>query len=376
MPPPPKKKLPKVIVPDAKPLWAGPCADGPLGGVTFSMLSKWLSCRERARVRYVLGLSGADQFNHRIEYGSGWHAGEEAFTAGKPWQEGVMAYYAGLYEKYPTQRAQVEHWYNVTLAQFPHYVEYWSSHPDVVKRTPLLQEQVFDVPYKLPSGRTVRLRGKWDGVDLIDGGIYLAEHKTKGEIDEREVKRQLTYDLQTMLYIVTLTEKQNGPASSVNALLCPEGKPSVTPIRGVRYNVIRRPLSGGRHTIKKHEPTAKNPAGESDESFYARLSERIGGDPEFFFMRWTVAVSPEDVRRFRRECLDPILENVAHWYDVVSGACDPTEALYGVPPANYRMPFGAGGQVSEYGWQDVDEFLATGDRTGLRQRGSLFDELQ
>ena len=68
----------------------------------------------------------------------------------------------------------------------------------------MLQEQVCDVPYNLPSGRVVRLRGKFDSVDLIDGGIYLQENKTKGDIDKIQVERQLSFDLQTLMYSVAL----------------------------------------------------------------------------------------------------------------------------------------------------------------------------
>lgn len=377
---PSKFTLPKAELPGPRPpLWQGPCAPGKNGGVTFSMLSAWLSCKERFRVKYVLGLRSADQFHHRIEYGNLWHAAEEAFAAGGSWADAMTDYGAKLYERYPTQRQQVEHWYNVAKVQFPVYVEHWAKHPDVVARTPLFQEQVFDVPYKLPSGRTVRLRGKWDGVDLIDGGVYLVEHKTKGDIDEQEVRRQLTYDLQTMLYLVTL-----GDVESRMRIRMLSDDDKDHPVRGVRYNVVRRPLSGGRHTIKKHEPSKSNPQGESDEAFYARLGERIAGDPDYFFMRWTVGVEPADVLRFRRECLDPILEGVCAWYDYVKdcnelgndpNAVNRSGNVIGAV-LHHRMPFGAGGNVSEYGWQDVDGYLADGSEVGLRYRDTLFEELQ
>ena len=88
--------------------------------------------------------------------------------------------------------------------QFPIYLRWWSKKKDEKGRVSLLQEQVFNVPYELPSGRVVYLRGKWDGIDLIKGNVWLLEHKTKGDIDEHILNRNLSFDLQTMLYLVAL----------------------------------------------------------------------------------------------------------------------------------------------------------------------------
>lgn len=150
-----------------EPLWKGPCADGPNGGITQSMLNDFLVCPERFRVKYVLGLQPADDFNHRIEYGSMWHVCEEALAGGKPWKAPLREYCKKLCRRYPLRQQDIIHWMRVCEVQFPIYVEYWSKYPEARRVTHLLQEQAFDVPYKLPSGRIVRLRGKWDGVDLL-----------------------------------------------------------------------------------------------------------------------------------------------------------------------------------------------------------------
>ena len=64
------KKLATVANVNADPLWEGPAGTGPNGGITFSLLSRFLVCRERFRVHAVLGLRPADDFNHRLEFGS------------------------------------------------------------------------------------------------------------------------------------------------------------------------------------------------------------------------------------------------------------------------------------------------------------------
>lgn len=154
------------------PLWDGPCSDTPNGGVTQSLVSKYLACRERFRVMTVEGLRGQDEFRPALEYGNMWHVCEEAFAktskVDKLVFDTLREHARQLCKKYPMQQEQISHWYEMCKAQFPFYAEHWSQHPDVKGRTPIFQEQEFKVPYPLPSGRVVYLRGKWDGVDLIE----------------------------------------------------------------------------------------------------------------------------------------------------------------------------------------------------------------
>ena len=403
----------------AGPVWAGPDGKGPNGGITFSLLSRYLSCPERFRVRVVEGLRPADQFNHRIEYGNMWHVCEEAFARGDftghltdDWVAPLEDYARELMKKYPLQQADIEKWYGVCCVQFPVYVDYWSRNPDVIDRTPLLQEEPFDVPYKLPSGRTVRLRGKFDSVDLIDGGVYLQENKTKGDIDETQLRRQLTFDMQTMMYLVALKEMQHEEVFDHEVLK--PFKEGVS-LLGVRYNVVRRPLSGGEGNIVQRKPTKGskcpkckesglidgencpkcggagrvNPKpGETTDEYLDRLRGVIDGTglnsdgehytgPSFWFMRWKIEVTPNDVKEFRRQCLDPILEQLLDWWSGVA----PDAPRQHVPidyrtPLNYRRPFGIVNSVDEYGYGDIDEYLNTGSEAGLRRVDDLFPELK
>lgn len=387
--------------------WTGPECTKPTGGITFSMLSKFLSCRERFRVSYVEGLRPHRQFNHRISYGNMWHVCEEALAAGngpgqgdsdKGWLYDLFCYTRDLCQQYPLSQDQIVHWHNVCKTQFPIYVDYWSAHPDVVNRTPLLQEQVFDVSYKLPSGRTVRLRGKFDSVDLINGAIYLQENKTKGDVDEKELRRQLTMDMQCMMYLVALhhstgkvTNVEQDTQSLRKKLLPLIGKKPI--VAGVRYNVVRRPLSGGKGMIVRHKPSKSNPRGESESEFYTRVGQYMKDDPNHFFMRWTAEVSPTDVQRFETRFLKPILEQLCDWYQWVSCAQrakvspfnpdDGTDRIIdgefkGPIHSNvhYQHPYGAQNSIDEYGWGDLDNYMDTGSRVGLEYRERLFEELQ
>ncbi len=449
------------------PLWTGPDGEGDNGGVTQGLLGKFLACRERFRLLVVDGYRPSEGFNHRLEFGNLWHTCEEALAKGDDptrggredrkvglWERHLQDYATNLCRRFPLQQEQVEHWYEVCRRQFPEYVKYWSAHPDVTNRTPLLQEQTFDVPYPLPSGRTVRLRGKWDSVDLIDQSftkathiktegsvatmrkgpkeIWLQENKSKGDINEAQLKRQLAsgFELQTMLYLTALDADYNSPSGKAwqigeSILRGETGK--VYPIAGVRYNVIRRPLSGGKGTIVRGKGTAGskcpkckgsgrvksvhspvdgircpkcNGAGkvggkppETKETYYDRMVEYIREAPETYFMRWNVTVTQQDITRFRRECLDPILEQMCDWWEWITYCTrkghDPFVAKELTTETemesrtdwmgkglHWRTPYGLYSPVAEGGEDDLDAYANTGSTAGLSRVGTLFPELE
>ena len=376
------------------PLWQGPCGAGPLGGITQSMIVRFLSCRERFRLKYVLGLEPHDKWNHRLGYGNMWHVCEEVYAAtirdeyGRPdrsWRDALQNHCMEVsHGRPPSECEDIAKWMNVCFVQFPEYVRYWADHPDVKNRTPLMQEQVFDVPYTLPSGRVVRLRGKWDSVDLIADpdqpqGIYLQENKTKGDIDKLQVERQLKFDLQTMLYIIALSigYSQHDVVSQVGIDEMLVQAVDEDGIQGVRYNVVRRPLSGGVGSIRPHAAKAtktKITPAETAEQFYERLRrDYIAADPAHWFFRVRVEISTNDMQVFRKTCLDPLLETVCDWYDEITNNLGWTKA-YGV--MNYRTPFGVYSALEEGGATEYDAYLETGSEAGLRRVESLFGELQ
>ncbi len=408
------------------PVWQGPEKDG----ITFSLLSRFLVCRERFRLLVVEGLRPIPTFDHKPEYGRMWHACEEGFASEVASREGgaVDCAFANLgfcarnlCKQYPLQQEQIQYWYNVCKVAFPIYVDYWAKHPDVKKRTSLLQEQVFDVPYTLPSGRVVRLRGKWDGVDLIGGtkcylcggsgkqehgtekdpgpksrmvtskcamcggkktvgkgrnqGIYLQENKTRGDINEQQMQRQLQFDLQTMLYLVGLDASMPQVGQTLEEVTIPQliTIPNQAQLRGVRYNAARRPLSGGVGSIRRHKATKTKPE-ETAKHFYARLGSIIKEDPDHFFMRWKVEVTAGDIERFKKEFLNPILEQLCDWWSWISSVSD--KGFGHMSGMHYRTPYGFWNVLAEGGSTELDEYLATGSTTGLGRTDKLFSELE
>jgi hypothetical protein len=330
------------------------------------------------------GLSPPDQFNHRIEYGSMWHICEEEHARhglekkvkgrtliSDHWIDPLRSYVQDLCRKYPMSQQQIVHWMRVCMTQFPVYMDYWAKNADEKRRKPVLQEQVFHVPYHLPSGRRVWLRGKWDGVSQYGKQFYMDENKTKGDVKPEQIRRQMDFDLQTMLYLTALR--------SLDAN-CPIASDKVA---GVRYNVILRPLSGGKHSIRQHQPTKKNPSGESDSEFYVRLGELISSEPDYYFHRWVVDITDKDVERFRLQFLTPILEQLCDWWEWLSywssklatndmGVLAEWSECY----VHWRTPYGFYNVLGEGGSTDMDEYLATGSEIGLERGIPLFNELK
>ncbi len=369
------------------PVWAGPSGEGPQGGVTQSLLGRYLVCKERFRLLVIEGLTTRDRWNHKIQYGSMWHVCEEALAAGKDWNKPLYDYAQDLCSKYPMQQAEIRKWYEVCKVQFPEYVRFWpspSSSQEKVKgqRMPLLQEEKFNVPYRLPSDRTVRLRGKWDSVYLENDGIWLQDNKTKGTIDEQQIRRQISYDLQMCFYLCALhlqveLDGIEGPSLRLLSGGC-------FPIKGVLFNVIRRPLSGGKGTIVQKKGSKNIPA-ETTEQYYARLAQYIKDEPATYFMRWPVEVSQEDIQRFTRTCLVPVLENLCddwEWWELCKEhKVDPfdqhtrdSEFPYHLP-RQFRMPFGVYSPLLDGGTTELDLYLETGSELGLTRTTDLFPEL-
>lgn len=349
-------------VPVAKPIWDGPESSSRNGGVTQSLLGKHIACPARFKALVIDNLRPRWGFSHRIEYGNMFHLCDELFQSGGDWKTALSQYVGQLTIHYPFDQGDILKWYRVCQIQFPVYLDYWQHHHESVTRIPLLQEQVFHVPYKLPSGRTVYLRGKWDGVEL-DGGIWLNESKTKGDVDPVKIERRLCCDIQTMFYLIALREELAHQDKS--PLVFP-----IYPIKGVKYNVIRRPLSGGKGTIKQ----TKN---ETVDGYWDRLAQYIKDEPEKYFFRWQTEVSPEDIVAFERNTLIPCLERLCWWWDnnLPHERTDKISSISLLQSLNFTMPFGCPVISDEYG-SEYDEYVTgSGSSIGLEPCTDLFPEL-
>lgn len=206
-----------------------------------------------------------------------------------------------------------------------------------------------------------------------NSGVYLFETKTKGDIDPSLLQRQLLFDLQTMTYLVAL--QCYSERGELKAL-------ADTSLRGIRYNVIRRPLAGGRCSIKQGKA-------ETLDQFYTRLGETIAGavGPEYgmavgenmFFMRWKAEVTATDLERFQRRFLVPTLERLCTWWDFIEMhgymLNDASWTTKGAGLLHFQYPYGVYSPLWDGRMTDVDEYLNTGGSVGLQRAESLFREL-
>lgn len=368
-----------------EPVWTGPYGSGPNGGVTQGLLNMWLACRERARLKLIEGLVTDEGWDHRTGYGEMWHLCEETHCVKGDWKKVLRSHVKQLCDEHRTQQEQINHWYQVCSVQFPLYQRYWQEHPDNFrkgdkqKRVPILQECAFDIDYPIAPHVSVRLRGKWDGVEvwqpnLTAPGLRLQENKTKADIKENQIKKQLSFDLQTMLYLVALKHDRGNPEGYLAAHTTKKLQLHRMPIQGILYNVVKRPLSGGTGSIRQHKPTKKNPKGETPSAFYARLGGIISESPEQFFMRWRVEVLDEDIAVFETQFLKPALRCLCDWYEWVS-SCYREKASPFASSLHWRHPFGTYNSLNDGGTSDLDNYLATGSTLGLKKTSVIFPEL-
>lgn len=342
-PPAPRAKLP---------LWRGPEVDG----ITNSLLGRFLVCRERFRCMVCEGLGPRGDFMPAIEFGNMWHLCEEIHAKGGKWADALRGYCDVLGNRHVMARAEVEEWYDKCRVMFPIYLDYWRN--DAAKGVKvLLQEEVFREEYTLPNGRTVKLRGKWDRVDFatVQGqkGLRVRDNKTKSKIDEDAICRQLTFDLQMMLYTVALTSRADGLDKM--------------PVVGFQYNVVKRP---GQYQGKK----------ERRDEFCIRLAKLVAESPQEFFARWDVPVRASDIREFQVRFLNPVLTQLCEWWDWMQ-RCYKSKSVgsdvsFFDNPIHWQHPFGIWNSLDEGGGTHLDRYIATGDDAGLTRVVDLYPELK
>lgn len=359
-------------------LWQGP----EVSGVTQSLLQKFYQCRDRFWLKVVCGLAPKQSWSdvQKMEYGSLFHEGMEAAADDRSPQEAIDEYAEGLKSKYQSSREDIDYWTTICKRQFPLYEKHWAGKDK--NRTYILQEETFEIPYTLPSGKNITLRGKFDAAYLPSAGsksIYLQENKTKGKVDKDGIVCQLHEDLQTGFYLVALTEwaKTHYPEHQVE---------------GVLYNVIRRPLGDNR--------APKRRKSESSSSFIDRVFSTyttksansfypIEKHPDDWYFRWPVTFTAADLNKFRRENLNPILEQLWMWWDSIqqdplnpweyiaveqAGLSSPRRITKS-NPHHWRRPFGIYDSMG-LGYQgDYHEYVTTGSKIGLEQINDLYPEL-
>ena len=177
------------------------------------------------------------------------------------------------------------------------------------------------------------------------------DRQATSDIDKAEYKEQLKDDFQTQLYLVALLQMDEYKEHKLG---------------GTLYNVIRRPLSGGKHSIRQKQK-------QSEREFYEELDGRFRDNKEDFFFRWKVPISRSELQQFEERTLKPILHEVCNWYDLMLDRHNNNESPFG--PGHWQTPHGVYDPLERAGKSEVDDFVLFGDTSGLERFEDLFPEL-
>lgn len=280
-------------------------------GVTFSLLSTFLDCREKAKL-YLQGWSGT-QPNFHLVFGGLAHAAlRAAYTQHR----------AGTLRVYPRQV-----WIGKTLEQLrtrwiaehprpsdvavaileealmkanailPYYFQYWKR--DFEEMHWLEVEETFHLPWSVTmldgTTRNTFLRGRIDGAYTLPGARKadmrtaprLLETKTRNSVDEDALIDTMPFERQTNTYLTALRRKTGiAPPSMI-------------------LNVIRKPL------LRQKQK-------ESWAEFEARIRADVQARMDWYFMRMEMTVDSDDIDRSEKE-LNALIQDFVRWWYGESG---------------------------------------------------------
>lgn len=349
-----KRKAYRPIKPKVKktrktldPLW-----DLDRDGLTYSLLSKFVVCPERFRLSAVEGWEESG-LKTALEFGNAFHYALE--KSPQPYEKSLNEFQRSKLEGAsirPNEREDLEVLMAMVAGLLHGYQRVWEKDHSSMRF--LYQEQTFEFfyPLTMDDGRVqnIRLRGKWDGVfrEVRDNNrLWLLETKTKDDIDSDGLARTLPQDLQTMLYCLSIEKALKEPVS------------------GVLYNVVKRPGI-------RPKKGGKTGMCESIRDYELRLKEDVLTRPDFYYHRFVVQLSPGDLDRWCVQTFDPLLRHVVRWWDSIkTNPFDPWASPY-----HYRRPFGIYDGLAAGRRGDFFDLLTTGSYSGLRQKSSVFPELE
>jgi hypothetical protein len=344
-------------------------------GITFSLLSKFWVCRHRFWLRTVQGLVPDEGFNPKLEFGNFMHIGYEFIDKPDAFVDQKMEEYARkLCAEYPSQQDGtngIGWWLRVAKGVFRVYREHYRTVDKGTKY--LFQEKTFRVPVKLPSGRVVDLRGKWDAAVGRTRDkkkfVLVQENKNKGQIDTVGLTSSLMNDLQTQIYLATFVRWMK----TTDDPFIKDAK-----LSAILYNVVRRPTGWPKSPRQKKE--------ESPFDFADRCIEHHRNNPGDVFFRWEIGISQASIRRFEQQSLFPMLESLCDWWDSIQGniqepfnsyetAGDETTVKVGANKHHFIRPNGMYDAMFDGGRGDYFDFLSTGSQLGLKHTDEMFPEL-
>jgi hypothetical protein len=273
-------------------------------GVTFSLLTTFKGCREKARL-FLMGWT-SKKSSLGLVFGSLTHGIQqkmyEDVRDGRLREVPSEDYIKKLCRRVEKQwkeenpRADgesvqyLEHSMILLEALMPLYFRYWKKDFQLLWDR---VEAVFKVPIEIDHpqrpGRVLKtfVRGKMDGSfrRSAKGRPVLFETKTKAYLNEQgeaDLADILPHELQANIYLLHLWALEK---------VLPEG---------LLYNIIRRP--GLRQ--KKKENIVK---------FAKRVADDVRKRPEFYFVRMQMSVTRKDLERNEMEMRDLVADFLMWW---------------------------------------------------------------
>ena len=257
-------------------------------GVSQSILTTFMACRQKSKLK----LEGWRHIKpgNALTFGTIAHdVIGEAFsqleappspawvrTALKKATEAVTAERGGRLSAEAVEG--MEHSASVLLGLLPLYFQHYESEFD--KKNWVMIESNFRV--NIP-GVPFPMVGRYDRVRRVKGKLWLYETKTKGRIEDDYLTEMLHFDIQDGVYLqAILAELKEIPV-------------------GVVYDVLRN-------------PGLKQKVAESEDAFVQRIVADVQSRPEFYFVRYEVAIDKTDMDSFGEE-LARIAKDFDDWRD-------------------------------------------------------------
>ena len=272
--------------PPETPAWAGPVD----GGVTQSLLNRYLDCPFRFYLYAVYGLEDPENINPNLIWGSICHRGLEEIvnsrTLVSEFSDEEKANLLTVIEDYTAKE------FPSAPISFPlSAYNMCLLYDDSYKLSDVFNAEVkFQQPYTTSVGNNVTLRGKVDGL----GQFKMAEHKCVGRFDPGQSRLETPFDLQLNLYMY------------------------VTGVRECIYDKIRIP-----DTQTWHVPQRRT--AEKVSSYVKRLYyDHVQGDfpvsrnRYLWLDQYPVFRTDDEIDTWRTYELDPLIDNVCRYWDYVT----------------------------------------------------------
>jgi hypothetical protein len=273
-------------------------------GVTFSLLSTFLTCREKARL-FLKGYSGAyssfaqvfGTVVHRVLQRAyhEFHTRQikrvpDAAYVNRVLDDLQRVWVQENLSPHPKAVEVFEEVLAKASALLPSYFVYWAKDDFSIKRW-LEIEEIFRLPWTVTTRKGVKLstflRGRIDAAYVLPASKFptaprLLETKTRTHVDESNLVDVMPHDRQPSTYLSALRKKT--------------GKTPKT----VLMNIIKK-------------PQLRQKQKESWSQFAKRIETDVKSRPDFYFLRMEMSVDPQDINRSEEELNDLISDFLLWW---------------------------------------------------------------